>query len=150
MRSAKLEDSVSIRALMIDVVRSTVDDRYRDETIENVTANLGRWQERPETCVHLVAEVDGAIVGVVLVKEFWNLCSLFVARERQGAGIGRSLTLEAIEICRNGSATQAIYLNAWPSAVQFYAKLGFELRESSQQLPPGVQAMRLTFSASEA
>lgn len=150
VRSAASADSAAILALMIRVVHSTVNEPSRDATIENVTSNLRRWEREPETCLHLVAEVDGAVVGVVLVKDFWNLCSLFVAQERQGTGIGRRLMLGAIEVCKARSPKNAIYLNAWPSAVPFYAKLGFEAHASSQKLPPGVQAMRLMFAAGAA
>lgn len=55
--------------------------------------------------------------------------------------------LVAIAACRARSQEQAIYLNAAPNAVGFYATLGFELRESKQPLPAGFQAMRYRLSA---
>ena len=150
VRVAKLEDRHAILALMVAVIRAALEVEHQADTIENVSSNLAFWTESPERCVHLVAEAGGALVGVVLVKEFWNLSSLFVAPSHQGRGLGRRLVLEAIAACREGGREQAIYLNAAPNAVGFYAALGFEVRESKQRLPPGFKAMRYQLAASEA
>jgi len=150
VRVATPEDRDAILALMVAVIGTALAAEHQADTIENVCNNLAFWNDRPERCVHLVAESDGVLVGVVLVKEFWNLCSLFVAPEHQGRGLGRRLVLEAIAACREGSREQAIYLNAAPNAVAFYVALGFELRESKQRLPPGFKAMRYQLAASEA
>lgn len=105
---------------------------------------------RCPTCLHIVAQRDDEIIGVILVKEFWNLCSLFVSQECQRQGIGRKLVLAAIEGCRSSSPKQAINLNSSPRAVAFYKSLGFVHRESSQPLPPGSKPMKLVLSVSEA
>jgi GNAT superfamily N-acetyltransferase len=86
---------------------------------------------------------------VVLVKEFWNLCSLFVAHDCQGQGIGRSLVNAAIDICRTKSPTGTINLNSAPNAITFYRALGFTPREASQVLPTGFLPMRLHLAASK-
>ena len=84
---------------------------------------------------------DGRIVGVVLVKNFWNLCSLFVDPTVQWRGIGRLLIESAIEPCRGRSPRSAIWLNASPNAVTFYRHMGFAPRVSDRILPPGFEAM---------
>jgi len=150
LRVAALGDHDSILALMVSVIRASLAAEHQTDIVENVTGNLSVWSERPERCVHLVAELDGMVIGVVLVKEFWNLCSLFVAPEHQGRGLGRKLVLEAIAACRKQSPEQAILLNAAPHAVGFYLALGFEVHESAQRLPPGFKAMRYRLAASEA
>lgn len=150
LRTATLQDTDGILALMGRVIRDTVDEDHHAETIQNVTDNLRHWQRSAESCVHLVAESGSDIVGVVLVKDFWNLCSLFVATEHHRKGIGRALALVAIERCRAVSPKRAIHLNSSPFAVTFYLALGFEPRESKQPLPPGFVPMRFPFATSEA
>jgi len=107
----------------------------------NVEANLAAWRDGSVECVHLVAIADGSIIGVVLVKNFWNLCSLFVEQSHQGRGVGRSLVDAAVVACSLRSANKTILLNAYPSAVGFYERLGFVRRESAQHLPERIQAM---------
>lgn len=136
------EDRDAILALMVDVIGGALAAEHQAGTVDNVAGNLAFWAERPERCVHLVAESDGVLVGVVLVKEFWNLCSLFVAPAHQGQGLGRRLVFEAIAACRERSREPALYLNAAPDAVGFYARIGFVPRETRQHLPAGFQAMR--------
>jgi GNAT superfamily N-acetyltransferase len=149
LRIACPEDKAAILALMVRVVTVSIAPAHRAETIENVTQNLEVWCRAPEQCVHVVAERDSEVVGVILVKAFWNLCSLFVAPEWQRSGIGRQLVLSAIRACRGKSPRQAIYLNAAASAVSFYKELGFISSESRQQLPPGFQAMQLALAPSD-
>lgn len=150
LRTARLEDKAAILDLMVRVINASVEPAYRAETIENVTRNLEVWCQEPAHCFHFVAEGENEVVGVILVKAFWNLCSLFVAPEWQRRGIGKQLLLAAIGTCRERSPKQAIYLNSAASAVSFYKALGFVSRESSQQLPQGFQAMQLALVPSDA
>jgi len=150
LRIAVPGDRESILALMTSVIRASLADEHQADTIDNVTANLNFWSADPLRCVHLVAESGQRVLGVVLVKEFWNLCSLFVATEHQGRGVGKALVRAAIEACRERSQGPEVRLNAAPSAVLFYAALGFEPRESKQLLPPGFKPMRYRLAASEA
>ena len=89
----------------------------------------------------LVAKADGAIIGVILVKHYWNLCSLFVEQSAQGRGMGRLLVEAAALACASRSPKNALVLNAYPSAVGFHERLGFVRRESAQLLPPGIRRM---------
>jgi len=150
LRAARPEDRTAILSLMIRVVTASIAPAHQAETVENVTQNLDLWCSTPEQNVHVVAEINGEVVGVILVKAFWNLCSLFVAPEWQRSGIGRKLVLLAIHECLGKSPRQAIYLNAAAGAVSFYKALGFTPRESSQQLPPGFQAMQLALEPGDA
>ena len=150
LRPATPENEEEILALMIQVVGATVNEGDKADTIQNVKNNLEIWRTHPNNCVHLVMERKPRIVGVVLVKEFWNLCSLFVAPDMQRNGIGKRLVLAALEACKGRSPRNEVLLNSAPTAVRFYTRLGFQLRESNQELPPGYQPMRLQFTESEA
>lgn len=138
-------DKADILDLMARVICTSVtqDADIQANFIENVTRNLEWWEANPNLSCHLKAVNQQTIVGVILVKKFWNLCSLFVAPECHRQGIGRALVMAAIAECRDKSEKQAIWLNAAPNAIPFYQAIGFEPRESQQPQPPGVEPMQL-------
>jgi GNAT superfamily N-acetyltransferase len=142
IRAAKPEDSAPILELMVAVIRATTDHAHQSDTIENVSSNLDYWTNNPGQCVHLVAENKTSIIGVILIKDYWNLCSLFVDVEHHRQGIGRVLTQAATDMCRGRSPMGAIFLNSSPFAVAFYSALGFGPRETKQPLHPGVKPMK--------
>ena len=98
LRPAAKTEAANIRVLLAATIATSVtqDEAVRAETIANVNNNVDFWLNNPDKCVHIVATVDGTIVGVILVKEFWNLCSLFVGAKHQGSGIGRALVKAAV------------------------------------------------------
>lgn len=149
VRPARPEDAETIRALMRTVIEAAVEPPLRSAILENVEANVAVWLRRPSECVHRVAVLDGAIVGVVLVKDFWNLCSLFVAPASQRAGIGKALVAASIAACEGRSPRNGLRLNAYPDAVAFYERLGFMPSVSTQDLPSGVRPMELAFARHE-
>ena len=147
VRPARFEEADAIRGLMRRVIEVTVAAPLRPETIENVEGNVAVWLDRPTRCVHLVAALNDVIVGVILVKDFWNLCSLFVEPSRQGGGIGRLLVDAAVLACKPLSPKKALWLNSSTNAVGFYEHLGFGPAESAQQLPQGVRTMQLSLTS---
>jgi GNAT superfamily N-acetyltransferase len=108
----------------------------------NVDRNVDWWLAHPDAAVHLQAVEGDRLVGVVLVKQFWNLCSLFVDPACQGRGVGRALLEAAIEECRGRSPRDALWLNAAPGAIGFYRRLGFVVRTPTKALPPGFAALQ--------
>lgn len=144
LRAATSSEAEQICRLMDAVVVASVsaDEAVHAETIANVNGNVAYWLRNPDKCVHIVATVAETIVGVVLVKEFWNLCSLFVDPKHQGSGVGRALVNAAAAACQGRSPKQALWLNAATNAIGFYEHLGFEPRQSGQPLPPGFMAMQ--------
>ena len=137
------QDAEPVRTFMIDVIAESVtrEEPVFSDLVGNVSDNLAWALAYPAQCVHLKAEIDGALAGVVLVKEYWNLCSLFVAPALRGRGLGRALVEAAAERCRDRSPRQALWLNAAPDAVPFYRRLGFTSRPATRPLPPGFEAM---------
>jgi GNAT superfamily N-acetyltransferase len=140
---ADIHDADEIRALVARTIASSVtqDDALLADTVANVDRNIDLWLAQPQRCLHLKACVEGRIVGVVLVKDLWNLCSLFVAPEWHGRGIGGALLEAACAACAGVSPKSAVFLNAAPRAVGFYLRHGFTPRETTQPLPAGFQAM---------
>lgn len=145
LRPARLDEADAIRDLMALTIRAAIDPVHHADTLANVNANVDIWLAAPQRCVHWVAE-SGGLCGVVLVKEFWNLCSLFVHPQAHGGGLGRALMQAALRECEARSPIGAVFLNAAPDAVGFYRRLGFEERESTKPLPPGFLPMRWVFS----
>ena len=136
-------EAAQVKALMARVIAERVvrEEPLLSEMVQNTAANVDWWLQNPMECVHLKCEAGGRIAGVVLVKNFWNLCSLFVEPSAQGGGLGRLLLESAIESCRGRSPRSAIWLNSSPVAVDFYRHMGFVQRVSDRILPPGFKAM---------
>lgn len=137
------DDSKPLLFLMTSTIGALdFSPEMQQELIENTTDNLHWWYTNPDQGCHLKCTLDGRIVGVILVKKFWNLCSLFVAPGYQGQGLGRALMLAAIDQCKGKSEKQAIWLNAAPNAIPFYQAMGCISRSSKQALPQGFSAMQ--------
>jgi GNAT superfamily N-acetyltransferase len=147
IRQAILDDEARIRSFVDSAIPISLDANVHDipAIIENVNSNLDKWIQRPKTASHFVADVEGEMVGAILVKEFWNLCSLFVHPEFQRRGIGKALILSVLNECRDKSPREAIFLNANDEAITFYQKQGFGLCEAPRPLPFGSTAMKLCF-----
>ncbi len=152
LTDAEPADAAAIRAFMREVIVTSVtpDPALQQDTIANVNANVERWLAAPGHCVHLKAMEGGTLVGVVLVKDFWNLCSLFVAPRLHRQGVGRALVEAAAALCQGRSPKQALYLNAATHAIAFYTRLGFVPRATAQPLPPGFLAMLRPLDAGRA
>lgn len=139
-------DAAAVKVFMARVIAHSVtrDDRLLADLRANVEANVDWWLAHPHDAVHLQALQDGRLVGVILVKQFWNLCSLFVEPGLQGQGLGRGLVEAALARCAGLSPKQALWLNAAPAAVGFYRALGFTDHVATKPLPPGFMAMQRT------
>jgi GNAT superfamily N-acetyltransferase len=136
-------DAPSIRALDQHVITATFADRaLQEDTMGNVDLNLGRWLAEPANAIVLKAVAGERIVGMVLLREFWNLCNLFVHPAWQRAGVGTALLEAGCALCAGRSPRGAILLNAAPNAVGFYRRLGFVERPATRPLPPRALAMQ--------
>jgi ribosomal protein S18 acetylase RimI-like enzyme len=114
--------------------------------MQNVSENAQWAVEHPDECVYLKYMIGSQIAGYVLVKQFWNLCCLFVDPALHGRGIGRALLVRAIQLGRHRTERTHMLVNASPNAVGFYRSLGFEHDESRQSRGSAVP-MRLGFPA---
>lgn len=147
IRQAKVADRDEVSSFLNSVIPLSIDPQMHDvpAVVGNVNSNLDVWVQTPEEVLHLIAENEGDIVGSLLVKNYWNLCSMFVHPGFQRIGIGRALLSSALGECRSKSPKKAVYLNANDDALAFYKKLGFEPRESHKFPPAGSTPMQYVF-----
>lgn len=127
IEEVQVSDASSLELLMLHTIRTSVrvDEVEMAAVIANVLANM-RWAfDHAQQCVHLKCVDEGRIVGVVLVKNFWNLCSLFVAPDCHRRGLGRRLIEAAVEQCAPCNERPYLQVNAAPNAVAFYRSMGF-------------------------
>lgn len=145
IREATPNEAQQIRILLSLVIHESLDATVHNipSILKNVNDNVDLWLAAPDNIVHLVAEVDGKLVGAIMIKEFWNLCSLFVDPAFQRKGVGGQLVQAAVERCRGRSPHGAIHLHANDEAVEFYCALGFEVKDTSRIPPAGSTAMKL-------
>ena len=143
--TAQEADAAAIKGFMARVIAEAVtrEEPVHSEMAANTAANVDWWLASPGSAVHLTAVRGGELVGVVLVKDFWNLCSLFVEPALHGQRIGSRLLQAAVDACTARGTRDAILLNAAPRAIPFYARHGFVPRESARPLPAGFAAMQL-------
>jgi GNAT superfamily N-acetyltransferase len=128
-------DEFALDAMMVRTIRTSVrlDAMEMADAIDNVRANMQWALSNAAQCVHLKCVDDGRIVGAVLVKHFWNLCSLFIEPGYQRRGLGRSLVEEAIKQCARQNERPYIKVVAAPNALDFYRAMGFTLSEDSKR-----------------
>jgi GNAT superfamily N-acetyltransferase len=120
-------DLDDVDAFVAHVILTSVDasDEEKGRFIQNTQSNLCKAAEAPDDSDHLKCLDDEGLTGVVLVRDYWNLCHLFVAPRAQRQGIGRALLEAAITRCRGRSPRGPIVLNSSRNAVGFYRHFGF-------------------------
>ncbi len=145
IRDATSDDENKVREFLDEVIVATLDAQVHGvpAIVENVRQNVDIWMSHPQNTVHVIAEMDGQIVGSILVKDFWNFCSLFVHANHQRKGIGAMLVQAAVERCRGRSPHGALLMHANNEAIPFYEKLGFVTYSTTKTPPAGSTPMRL-------
>lgn len=141
------DDLPAIRTLIAAAIRHSVAHSEAEARflIEDVHGSLDSWRDHPADALHLRCSSAGSVVGVVLVKEYWNLTNLFVAPDHQGRGIGRLLLEAAMEACRTRSPRGALLLNSSTVACGFYERLGFRQTGPGRDRPGGCVPYRRDF-----
>lgn len=151
IRPAAPTEARVIRELMLNVMNNSlgISGLNIPEMLRSANNCVNLWLEHPDNHAHLVADVDHKVVGVIFIKDHWNLVSLFVDPDWQGQGIGTALALQGIVCCRGKSRYHGIALNAAPSSVPFYEKLGFSVRTDIERVH-GTIPMQLRFKDAHA
>lgn len=134
IRTVQDADLDEIRNLIAAAVQENVASSQEDAAflMDDIDTSLTWWLGNKELALHLNWVQDDSIVGVILIKKYWNLTNLFVHPSHQGQGIGRALVLAGLEACRNRSPKGKLQVNSSANAVSFYTRLGFE------QTGPGI------------
>jgi GNAT superfamily N-acetyltransferase len=135
-RAAIQEVSIAAYVQYAEIVPQDIWEAYKEDILKT-TANVGGPAEQ------IVAEVDGAIVGSVLIfpegsvmgeednevfrRKWPEIRLLAVAPAARGKGIGKALTQECIRRVReSGVSTVTLHtLDMMPVAMRMYEKLGF-------------------------
>ena len=131
--------SVAIRA---SVASDAVEEQALLSEIDKI---LAWWTQHQDKCIHIKYLIDEVIVGMALVKDFWNLACVFVAPEHQRRGIGKLLVEEILARCKTCSLCTHAKVNSSTNAVAFYESLGFVRSGPARDLPGGCVPLRLDF-----
>jgi len=121
------------------------------ESLDNLIPQLSQTAKLPtledlqrvidcEACTLILAKVDGKLVGCTTLAVYpcptgikaW-IEDVVVDESARGMGIGKSLTLKAIEVAKEAGA-KSVNLTSRPSreaANKLYQRVGFKLRETN-------------------
>lgn len=136
---AEENDIPELEVLIEQVIKTCIDvtEEQANDLVAQSVKNIFWWLDNPQDAVHYVYRIDDRIAGVVLVKEHWNLVSLFVAPDYQARGIGRQLILKALSECRGKSPKGEVKLCSSTHGQGFYRALGFRQTGEPKNLPGG-------------
>ncbi|PMS16859.1 GNAT family N-acetyltransferase [Trinickia dabaoshanensis] len=109
------------------------------QTLQLPFPSLASWKKRlsetPTTVYHLVAEIDGELVGSVVVEPLANLrrrhvgtIAIAVSGRRQRQGIGNALLMSVVDLADNWMNLLRLELNVFVDnepAIALYKKHGF-------------------------
>lgn len=139
IRNASDSDIPFVRELISFTLKECVikDDKNHKELFSEICKDFDWWKDNKDKSLFLVYEKRMEISGIILVKEFWNLSGLFVKPKEHMQGIGKKLTLEAINLCKARSPKGKLMLNSSIFAQGFYEKIGFIKTGEGKKLPGG-------------
>jgi GNAT superfamily N-acetyltransferase len=92
---------------------------------------LTKYMEMPSR-FYVVAEVDGQIQGMIMVRENNYVGQFFVDQAHQGKGIGSALWRFALAQARHFGGSGEFTVNSSLAAVPVYSRFGFVASGSSE------------------
>ncbi len=139
IREAKETDLDEIRKIVSSAIRQCVTDsnEHYEFLYTNVCSSLDEWIENKDKSLFLVCEDGDSVLGVALVKEYWNFAVLFVDPEQHRSGVGRDLVASVINSCKHRSPKGCLRLNSSNHAAPFYKEMGFKQTGSAIDRPGG-------------
>jgi len=127
VRDATTEDAGRISELLTALAEEFIVGEFSDEGRRHLLGHFSAKEmaERLASANYQfqVAEIDGALVGVVAVRERTHLQYLFVSKTCQRTGVARRLWEQARRQADNASGRFTV--NASSYAVPAYRRLGF-------------------------
>ena len=106
--------------LLVDAAGEEAQRFYASMSPSEVAKYLGI-----PTRFYVVAEVDGQVQGMIMVRDNNYIGQFFVAKAHQGQGIGTALWQFALARARKLGGTGQFTVNSTPTAVPIYSRLGF-------------------------
>ena len=99
---------------------------------EQAVAPDFEWDEIDQVAVHLLATQNNKPIACLRIIDYHKIGRMAVLKEFRGNGLGATLLLEAVKICKaNGSKT--VHLSAQTHAIGFYEKCGFKVTSAVYQ-----------------
>lgn len=92
---------------------------------QNVAPDF-EWDELDQSSVHLLAMLNNEAIGCLRIIDFHKIGRMAVLKNYRGNGLGTSLLLEAVNICK-AQGSKSVYLSAQMHAIEFYKKAGFKV-----------------------
>ena len=135
VREATADDAIPISGLLTALAEEFIVGEFSEEGRRHLLAHFS-VTEMAERLVSTkyrfqVAEIDGALVGVVAVRERSHLQYLFVSRACQRMGVARCLWEQARQ--QAGTASGRFTVNASSYAMPAYRRLGFKVVGAVQE-----------------
>ena len=148
IRQGKEADFDKIRQVMSSAIRQCVadTDEHYEFLYSDACNSLDWWIENKDSALLLVCEQGDSILGMALVKEFWNFAALFVDPKQHRSGVGRNLIASVITNCKHRSPKGCLMLNSSNYAVAFYENMGFAQTGDAIDRPGGCVPFKLTFN----
>ena len=148
IRPAKEADLDKVRQIISSALSQCVTDsvEHYELLYSDVCCILDWWSENKDKALLLVCEQGDSILGMALVKEFWNFAALFVDPRQHRLGIGRDLVTDVITICKNQSPKGYLMLNSSNYAAAFYREMGFVQTRDAIDRPGGCVPFKLMFN----
>ena len=139
IREAKESDLDKIRKIVSSAIRECVtdSDEHYEFLYKDVCRSLDWWLENKDSSLFLVCQDGDSVLGVALVREFWNFAVLFVDPQQHRSGVGRDLVESVINSCKGQSPKGCLRLNSSNHAAPFYKEMGFTQTGSAIDRPGG-------------
>lgn len=140
-------DLPAVRRVIADSVRHSVAETDEEARflLDEIDEALALWRAEPMQCIHLLGTIDGRAAGIILVRKFWNLSSLFVDPAFHRRGVGRALLQAVLPDCRLHSPKRRLLVNSSTFGVPFYVAMGFLQTGPAIDRPGGCVPLELCF-----
>lgn len=108
------------------------------DAIANSSITSSRdWLDGIIKGAHFSYTINNQVVGIILVKDYWNLASLYVHPKFHKQGVATALIKAALRTCKSKSQKGYVKLNSSSFASGFYLKMGFKQEGQAKALPGG-------------
>ncbi len=135
----EVEDASALALRVFDeFVATQFSDEGQQEFHRYASPNAIRERNRAG-CLTFAAQRDGRLVGMLHLRDGEHIAMLFVERDSQRQGIGRSLIGAATEYVRaRQPPVRVLTVASTPNAIEAYRKLGF-VSVGSEQVLKGIR-----------